>query len=411
MFTFLCFMYNARDEQENTLYEYAHHTVNAYRNKISNKLFGVAHIQHRGKKKGSVLLSFIVSPFTLAPWEYLTDPHPNHWTATEVARIFSEKGYDVDIINWDNTSFKPKKGYVACVDIHNYFERSTTSLPDSCIKIQYITGSHWRFQNEAEQRRLENLEKRKGVRLPATRAVTPANFEQYADFIIGYGNKTVHGSFPIPQGKRIIPLPVVPTIDYDFPKEKDFSQAKKTFLWFGGGGAILKGLDIVVEVFSSLPHLRLIIVGPASYEKEFDGVYKRELALPNITRYNRPRKRKNGDVFVDSTNLQDILSKCGAIVSLSASEGGGGATIQAMSAGVFPIVTPQTGINETAPSIVISDPTIDNVRKVIEEFSNLPEEKITRMAKDTWDFTHAHHSKNMFTKTFEHFLDSIVKLN
>ena len=54
---------------------------------------------------------------------------------------------------------------------------------------------------------------------------------------------------------------------YDFPKNKNFNEARKHFLWFGGGGAILKGLDLVVETFASLPHLQLSIIGPASYEK------------------------------------------------------------------------------------------------------------------------------------------------
>ena len=71
----------------------------------------------------------------------------------------------------------------------------------------------------------------------------------------------------------------------NFPKNKNFESSRKHFLWFGGGGAILKGLDLVVETFASLPHLQLSIIGPSAYEKEFEEI----LVAHGIT----PKKKKD----------------------------------------------------------------------------------------------------------------------
>lgn len=81
----------------------------AYKNKITNKLCGVVSVPAVGEKKGCVLLSYLTGPFTLAPWEHFTDPHTSYWECREIARLFSIRGYDVDIINWSDAHFIPKK--------------------------------------------------------------------------------------------------------------------------------------------------------------------------------------------------------------------------------------------------------------------------------------------------------------
>jgi glycosyltransferase involved in cell wall biosynthesis len=391
----------------NTLQRY----ITAYRNKVTNKLFGVASVKHTGKKKGDVLFSYLTQPLTLSPNESLSDPHSNNWVVPKISQLFSERGYDVDVINWWDASFIPKKKYAVCIDIHNNLERFVSLLPSSCIKIQYINGSHWRFQNEAEEKRMMALESRRNVRFPMKRNVPPSDFEKYADFVIGYGNKTVHETFPMPNGKKIIPLPVPTMEEYDFPEGKDFSRARKHFLWFGGGGAILKGLDLILEAFAELPDLQLTLIGPIFSEKEFCKIYEKELKLSNITVYKNPYKEKDDAMSkIGGKYVYDVIKECGAVLGMSASEGGGGATVQAMQAGVFPIVTPNTGINESIPSIVLENPTVENIKETVKMFSNIPPEKLEKLSREVWSFTKAHHTKQAFTKEWGNFIDNIVKL-
>lgn len=388
-----------------TLFQY----ITAYKNKITNKLWGVVFLHTKKRKKGAVLIAYITGPFTLAPGEYFTDPHSNYWVTTEMARVFLERGYDVDVINWNNAAYKPKKRYACVLDIDKNLEGWSQFLSSECIKIYFINGSYWKFQNDAEEKRILALQKRRGILLSSHRNVSFSRNIEFADFIAGYGNSTVHGTFPI-SGKKIIPLPVPAMDTYDFPENKDFEKARTHFLWFGGGGAMLKGLDLVIEAFAALPHLKLSIIGPAAFEKEFEETYVKELALPNIVRYSRPKIQKDGTITSDGIDITNLLNECGAVVYMSASEGGGGAVVHAMQAGIFPIVTPNTGINEKAPSKVLSEPTVENIRQAVLEFSHLPAEKMKEMAHDTWSFAQKYHTKKSFTEAFENLIDNIVRL-
>lgn len=380
--------------------------LRAYKNKITNKLFGVISIPCQGKKRGVALLSFITGPFTLAPGEFFTDPHSNYFVAEEMVKILLEKGYDVDVIDWANDKFIPKKRYDVLLDIDKNLARLAPILSKDCIKIYFINGSYFKHQNDAEALGLANLEKRRGVKLLSHRGVSESKNTELADFIGGYGNETVRGTFPVKN--KIVPIPV-PAMDiYDFPINKDFEKAKTNFLWFGGGGAILKGLDLVVEVFATLPHLNLSIIGPSAYEKEFERVYESELKLPNIKRFSRPKITKSGEIMTDGRNIKEIFDECGAIVYMSASEGGGGAVVHAMQAGIFPIVSPSTGIDERAPSVVINDPTIENIRAAVLDFSKLPGEKIKEMSKNVWSFAREHHTKEAFLKSYKEFINKAL---
>ncbi|MBI2120112.1 MAG: glycosyltransferase [Parcubacteria group bacterium] len=384
--------------------------IRAYRNKITNKLFGTVFLKHQGKKKGDVLLSFSTGQFTLAPGEFYTDPHSNNWVSLEIARLFAIRGYDIDVIDCYDNNFIPQKKYTVCVDMQYNLARLSAYLPKRCIKIMHLVGSYPEFQNNAEQARIHALEKRKKVTLLPTRTVPTTSDPSIADFLEGYGNKTVHNTYSRFE-KKVIPIPVPIMEVYDFPSEKNFEEAKKHFLWFGGGGAILKGLDLVLETFALLPHLKLTIIGPASFGKEFEELYAKELNLPNITRYEKPRlNRENGESMIGDIPVREILNQCGAVLGLSASEGGGGATVQAMQGGVFPIVTPNTGINENAPSVIIENPTIENIKKAVEDFSNLPAETVAKLCRGAHLFATEHHTKEAFTRSYENFIDNVLKL-
>ncbi len=382
----------------------------AYYRKFSKKLFGVVHLYTKKPKKGSLLLSFITGPFTLAPNQRFTDPHTNYWTCEEIARLFLERGYDIDVIEWNNNTFIPKKKYAICIDLNQNLERLNHFLEPTCTKIMFIVGSHPEFQNAAEKARIQSLEKRRGVLLKTRREVPLLRNLACADFIIGYGNKTVHDTFG-QFGKKIISIHVATKDTYDFPTDKDFSTTSKNFLWFGGGGAILKGLDLIVEAFAELPQFNLTIIGPSAFEKEFENVYSKELALPNIRRYPRPRITDTGGVEVNGRDLLEYMNECAATIFMSASEGAGASVVQTMQAGLVPIVTPNSGIDERAGGVIISDPTVEKIKKAVIDFANLPPKKIKEMAHQAWSFAREHHTKEAFTKAYSDFIDNTLKLN
>jgi hypothetical protein len=390
----------------NTAYKY----FIAYRNKITNKFFGVVHLRTSKKKKGVILLSFITGPFTRAPKEYFTDPHSHYWVCAEIARLFLERGYDVDVIDAFNEHFIPKKNYTACIDLHHNLERLSLLLPQNCIKVMHIASSEPNFQNNAEQNRMKELLRRRNETTTMQRVDAVSNNPKYADFLEGYGNETVHGTYSA-FGKKIIPIHVPVMKTYDFPINKDFKNTRKHFLWFGGGGSILKGLDLVVEVFSKTPDMRLTMIGPACYEKDFEKIYAKELNLPNITRYPRPKFTKNGEIQIGDKKLTEILDQCVAIVYPSASEGTSGSVLQAIHSGLIPIVSKETGINaEEAGGITLTSCSLSEIETAIKKVSEMSPEEIQKRAKMAWDYARKYHTKENFSKEYSSFIDTILKL-
>jgi hypothetical protein len=382
----------------------------AYCNKITNKLFGVVHLRTHKKKKGSILLSFITGPFTRAPNEYFTDPHAHYWVCAEIARLFLERGYDVDCIDLNNEHFIPKKNYVACIDLHHNLERLSPLLPPNCIKVMHIASSEPKFQNNAEQKRIAEFSKRRKAVVTTRRVDTISNNPKYADFLEGYGNETVHSTYKA-FGKKIISIHVPVMKTCDFPVNKDFKNIKKHFLWFGGGGALLKGLDLVIEIFASNPDMQLSIIGPASYEKDFEKAYANELKLPNITQYPRPKFTKNGEIQIGEKKLTEILNQCVAIVYPSASEGTSGSVLQALHSGLIPIVSKETGINaEEAGGITLHLCALAEIQTAIKKVSEMNTEEIEKRAKTAWNYARKYHTKENFSKEYTSFIDTILKL-
>ncbi len=380
-----------------------------YRNKITNKLFGVVHVSPIGKKKGDILLSYITGPFTLAPGEYFSDPHSNYWECREIARLFSSRGYAVDCINASAHRFVPRKPYLACIDIQQDLERLFSYLPKTCKKIIHIDNPFYKEYNQREKIRLDELLRRRGVAFTPKRQVTISNSTALADFLEGFGNEAVFRTYDEFK-KPIFPIPISVSETFDYPKNKNFERARKSFVYFGGGGAILKGLDLTIEAFASMPHLRLHLIGPAAHEKEFEQAYAQELALPNIMRHPRPKIDPNNHITVGETDFMDITNMCGALIYPSAAEGTSGAVIQAIHAGLIPIVTPETGLNSAIGAIILNNPTVESVREAVQKFSELPVTTLKEMSFTSWSYVRKHHTKETFSKAYGEFIDTILKL-
>ncbi|MBI3442682.1 MAG: glycosyltransferase family 4 protein [Candidatus Sungbacteria bacterium] len=374
----------------------------AYKNKIANKLFGVVRMPAQGKKKGDVLLSYITEPFTHAPWEPLSNFHTMYWECYETARLLSEKGYGCDIVNALDNSFIPRKPYRVCIDSENNLERFLPHLPKNCIKVFFIFISHWEAYNTAEESRLADLEKRRGVRLVPRRKVKSSRNAEIADCIIGFGNKTVFNTFHKFK-KTIFYIPISSVIQFDSPEKKDFASARNHFTWMGGGGAVLKGLDITLEAFSKMPDFHLHVCGPVSAEKDFVREYKKELEeTPNIHVYGR--------IDVTGSKFSAILNRCSAVVYPSAGEGSSGTIVLAMHAGLIPIISHETGIQEDSGYIPLVNSTPESIIKTVTEFSKMPEESMRQFSKKIWAYARTHYTKKQYTAACTRFIEDVLHL-
>lgn len=384
-------------------------TLEAYKHKIERKLGKSISLKPQAPSKGVILLSYLTTPFTLTPKEKVTDPHTSYAECAKIAELFLNRGYEVDIIDWNNTTFIPKKPYKVCIDIQKNLERLEHFLPKDCVKIMHIVSAYSKFQNEAEMDRLRRIESRRGIKLTPHRQDVISLNPKYATFLEGFGNKTIHATYAR-FGKSIFPIPASVAHEFSFPDTKNFEEKKKNFMWFGGGGAVHKGLDLVLEAHSRMPGTKLYIMGPIAKEKDFASAYANELSSPNVVLFGRPKVDARGNMTVDGKPFNEITNECVAMVYPSCSEGTSGAVIQAMHAGLIPIVTPETGLSEISPAIILKEASVESIQTEMRKIINTPGDNLRSQAYEIWSFARKNNTMAKFEEAYAEFIDTKLNL-
>jgi glycosyltransferase involved in cell wall biosynthesis len=361
----------------------------------------VAHLKPRGPASGRVLLSYIHDPF-LSPREPLPRSHTHYWESVQIARTYLELGCAVDVISYHNRTFRPSGTYDVLVDPRWNLERLHGRLNDDCIRVMHIDTAHLTFQNAAESRRLLQVQTRRGATLQPRRFERPNLGIEYADRGVIIGNATTMATYAF-AGKPLHPIPVTESVSFDEPLPKDHSEARKRFVWFGSGGLVLKGLDLVLEIFARCPDLHLTVCGPVDRERDFVRAYRRELyETGNITTL--------GWVDVGGAEFREVLSRSAAIVYPSASEGQSGAVVQCMHAGVIPIVSRETGIDLTADTgVVLEDCAADTIEQALRSVAERPAHELAEMARRTWALARERHSREAFARRYRSLAEELLQ--
>lgn len=369
--------------------------------KIRHYLTGVVSLYPtNGSSKGTILLSYITDPFLIHPDRKLSTYHSNYWECAEIARLFLERGYTVDAIDGSNDTFLPKKPYLACIDIHKNIERLAAVLPKKCKKVFHITGEHWLSLNSAECQRLLALKERRGVALVPRRAVTPHKNLEYADLGTIIGNNRTQTSYAY-AGKPLYEIPISSPQTFPFVEEKDFDQARKKFLWFAGSGAVHKGLDLLLEAFVDLPNYTLTICGPIANERDFIEAYRAEL-------FETPNIHFLGRITIEGSEFREIAATHAAIIFPSCSEGCPGSVINCMQAGLIPIVTHEASVEIGNFGALLQEASVKEMKKQIQIFAEQPATEIKERAHRTWEWARTHHTREHFSQTFSHMIDTVI---
>lgn len=345
--------------------------------------------------RGSVLLSYTTFPFLAK--ESTLSGHTNRFECREIARIFVERGYAVDVIDWTNKKFVPKKHYTYCIDIHDNLERLAPLLNKDCKKILHVTTSYWKFQNEAEKKRIEEVKNRKGVALTPRRQLTPSYGIEIADFVTMLGNNATEHTYSH-AGKKIFRIPLSTTHTYPSPEQKDFETARKNFIWLGGAGMVHKGLDLTIEAFARMPEYTLNIFGNFHGETDFAEMYHREL-------YDTPNIKHFGKVNMGSSTFYDKAATSIALVHPSCSEGQSGAVITSLHAGLIPIISRESGVDCPDFGIVMHESTTDSIIAAVKTIAQKPAQELKDEAMRAWNYANTYHTKESFTRAYRAFVD------
>jgi glycosyltransferase involved in cell wall biosynthesis len=349
----------------------------------------------------TVLLSYVTFPFRCQPEDLTFFSHTSTFECLQIAKTWLCHGYNVDVIDWDNTWFLPGKDYSIFIDIHSNMERISPFLRKDCKKILHITGAHWRFQNEAEMKRLSDLNKRKKILIKPRRQVAPSQGIEFADCATILGNAFTRGTFAY-SNKPLYPIPLSTTIQYPF-MEKNFQKIRKNFLWLGSSGMVHKGLDLVLDVFAGLPDYHLTICGPVNEEPDFEKAYYKEL-------YQSENIRTIGAIDIRSTQFLEIVQNTSALIYPSCSEGQAGSVITCMHAGLIPIISYESGVDIDNFGILLKDCSIDEIRASVIALSQKSDIELRDMAKRAWQYAQDNHTQEKFAQRYDRFVTEISPL-
>ena len=292
-----------------------------------------------GRRRKRALFSYLADPVSWRRRDSRLHGHSNKWESREIARLIARRGYEVTAIDWSDRESSPLGPFDCVFDIHGNLPRFAAAFPDA-RRLLHLTGSFNPFQHKAEDARINAFERRRGVTYPPQRHV--GDLDSYeeslrlADVCSLIGNDRTLSTYPVSLHAKIRKVTVSVTQPLPIKKPANYVPPERQFLWFGGGGCVLKGLDLVIEAFARNADLVLHIVGDVERESAFLEAYSRELTFPNIFRH--------GYLDPAGTRFRDVVQLCVGFVAPSASEGISPAAASCMYLGLYPLVSRNTGI-------------------------------------------------------------------
>jgi len=186
---------------------------------------------------------------------------------------------------------------------------------------------------------------------------------------------------------------------FDFLKssvsQTDFRTARRRFLWFGGSGLVLKGLDRALEAFAAVEDLELYVCGPVEENEAFVDEYHEEL-------YASETVHLEGYVNVRSERFAELTRSCGWVLNPS---GSGvalpGAVITCMHRGVVPIVTTEFEPPPVDWGVVLPDASVETVRETARNVATGPSEACATMARRAHEKAVENYMKATFRSDLE----------
>jgi glycosyltransferase involved in cell wall biosynthesis len=349
--------------------------------------------------RGQALISYVLSPFMLPPDQPVPNHHTQFWEARAIADAFLAEGYSVDVISYTNQGFTPRKQYDFAVDVRWNLERLAPVLGPGCIKIMHIDIAHVLFHNEAEARRLLELQRRRGVTLMPRRHERPNFCIESADCATMLGNEFTYSTYQYAK-KPIFRVPITAPVLAPSQRERNYDECRSTFLWLGTYGLVHKGLDLVLEAFAAMPEHKLLICGPTN-EDDFVQEYRREL-------YETPNIETIGWIDIGSRRFREIAERCVALIFPSCSEGQSGSTVTSMHAGLIPIVSRESGVDVSDFGIVLETCAIEEIKSAVSHVANLPAEQLRGMANRAQAYAQKNHTRDNFTRTYREIVRNLA---
>ncbi len=344
------------------------------------------------------LLSYIVYPFKHG----VKESHTNHYEATTWAKILDELGYQVDIVQYNDNSVDVSKYDIIC-GFGEAFIRCFNTFDCKAKLIFYSTGRENCLQNYETLRRVKQVYDQKGVWLGKSSRFVEKSYTSasvVSDAVIALGNEVCAESYK-KYNENVFRLdaPIYKVFDYKYIIEHKKENFQKHFLWFGSAGLVHKGLDLLLDYFSTRDDLFLHICGNIYNEKDFIKAYETEL-------FKSDNIYVHGFIDTKSKKFEEILKECAFVIFPSCSEGGSPSVLTCIgNGGLIPIITKETTI-DTGYDIWIESFDKKAIEKAVEEALTYSNKDIKEISYQVGGYVLNRHS----VKNYYNNLKNIIKI-
>ena len=342
--------------------------------------------------------------FFLTPEQLKQSPHSNRAQNVEIARAFNRLGYSADIMDVFDSRSIPQGRYDVVFGEHDNYGRLLPHFPKNALKIFYATRSYWRAEHRAIEERAARIKETRGAVIPVRHWEKENDWAERSDAVIVVGNDATVETFKsqhafvqaIDNSALHLPPPDL--------EKKDFAEARENFLWLGSWTLLRKGLDLVLEAFSTTPNLHLWICGPleSEGEKDFVSAYRTEL-------FHTPNIHSIGFVAPQSDTMKTLMDKCAALVFTSCAEGMSGGVLDCMAQGLVPILSREAGVDTEDFGMILEPCTVETLREAVIKFASLPPETCRRMAQAAYDKTQTRYTLAAYGKNIERLLKTAIE--
>ena len=353
-------------------------------------------------KKRSLLI-YIVKPFLIRPDDPEFLKHQNLSKCRNIASILGEFGYIVDVADRRNLRPLRRSKYGLIINDRADLRGIDSFSDENTMNIFLATSDNYMVHNTALRRRHELLFKRRARRIQLRRIYPEAMpYLENSDAIVTIGNEIIKGTW-----KEVSSAPIYTFNNYGFKEtefifdSKDFSTARRNFLFFASRSQIQKGLDLLLEVFPKHPDLHFYICSEFEKEEDFCDCYHKEL-------YETPNIHPIGWVTVNSPEYNELVKKCAYVIHPTCSEGQPGSVVQCMYSGLIPLVTKEVGIDTEYFGITFADDSLEEIERVILEVSNKPESWHREHSLKTRKVSEEKYSEDAFIERWRNILTEIL---
>ncbi|HFC54112.1 MAG TPA: glycosyltransferase family 1 protein [Gammaproteobacteria bacterium] len=358
-------------------------------------------LKTEGDPKGNVLIAFIIEPFLVKDESSISSTHQHDLVSFIMAKVFLQYGYNVDVIDYRNDQFVPDKKYTFFVSARTNLEKIKRRLNEDCTVIAHLDTAHYLFNNMAAYQRLLDVQRRRKVTIVGRKNVEHNLAIEHADFATVMGNRFTVDTYRY-AGKPLYPLWGTSRHQYPWNDAKDFERCRNRFLWLGSSGMVHKGLDLVLEAFTSMPDLHLTVCGPVNKERQFEQAYEKEL-------YHTSNIHTVGWVDIGSDEFLKIAADNVALIYPSCAEGKSGAALTCMQAGLIPILSYESGVDVEDFGIILENCSVETITSTITMVAKLPTRELAQRAKKTWQHARKYHTGEKLEEQYREIIGEIIE--